>query len=186
MFGAVGLGRLIKYMPYPVVSGYLSGVGLIIIISQMPKFLGVPKGTLVLGRRWSRPSLWQWQGVAVGAVTVAVMVAAPKLTKAVPAAILGLAAGVLAYFGLGLADRPLLELSREPARGRAASAVRTQGFLDGDRRHAGTASAAWSSSASRLLVMPALTLAVLLSIDTLKTCVVLDALTRSATTRTAS
>jgi len=43
-FGAVGLGRLIKYMPYPVVSGYLSGVGLIIIVSQIPKFLGAPKG----------------------------------------------------------------------------------------------------------------------------------------------
>ena len=44
-FGAIGLGRLIKYMPYPVVSGYLSGVGLIIIVSQIPKFLGVPKST---------------------------------------------------------------------------------------------------------------------------------------------
>ncbi len=40
LFGIVGLGRLIKYMPYPVVSGYLSGVGLIIILSQVPKFLG--------------------------------------------------------------------------------------------------------------------------------------------------
>src|SRR3989304_10392882 len=46
-FGAVGLGRLIKYMPYPVVSGYLSGVGLILIVSQIPKFLGVPKGIAV-------------------------------------------------------------------------------------------------------------------------------------------
>jgi SulP family sulfate permease len=43
IFGTVGLGRLIKYMPYPVVSGYLSGVGLIIIASQVPKLLGVPK-----------------------------------------------------------------------------------------------------------------------------------------------
>src|SRR5512146_2203726 len=40
LFGAIGLGRLIKYMPYPVVSGYLSGVELIIIVSQVPKFLG--------------------------------------------------------------------------------------------------------------------------------------------------
>lgn len=40
VFGVVGIGRLIKYMPYPVVSGYLTGVGLIIIASQVPKFLG--------------------------------------------------------------------------------------------------------------------------------------------------
>ena len=34
LFGIVGIGRLIKYMPYPVVSGYLTGVGLIIIASR--------------------------------------------------------------------------------------------------------------------------------------------------------
>jgi SulP family sulfate permease len=38
--GFVGVGRLIKYIPYPVVSGYLSGVGLIIIGSQIPRFAG--------------------------------------------------------------------------------------------------------------------------------------------------
>ena len=56
--GNVGLGRLIKYMPYPVVSGYLSGVGLIIISSQVPKFLGMPRGT----HFWAAvaaPSQWQ-------------------------------------------------------------------------------------------------------------------------------
>jgi SulP family sulfate permease len=31
-------------MPYTVVSGYLSGVGLIIIGSQVPKLLGTPRG----------------------------------------------------------------------------------------------------------------------------------------------
>src|SRR5262245_28134674 len=36
LFGIVRLGRLIKYMPFPVVSGYLSGVGLIIILGQAP------------------------------------------------------------------------------------------------------------------------------------------------------
>ena len=44
-FGLVGLGRLIKYMPYPVVSGYLSGVGLVIVVSQVPKLLGAAQDT---------------------------------------------------------------------------------------------------------------------------------------------
>ncbi|HSO78588.1 MAG TPA: SulP family inorganic anion transporter, partial [Chromatiaceae bacterium] len=39
MLGVVGIGRLIKFIPYPVVSGYMSGVGLIILGSQIPKFL---------------------------------------------------------------------------------------------------------------------------------------------------
>ena len=40
--GLIGLGGLIKYIPYPVVSGYLTGVGLIIIGSQIPRLLGAP------------------------------------------------------------------------------------------------------------------------------------------------
>ena len=175
-FGAVGLGRLIKYVPYPVVSGYLSGVGLIIIVSQVPKFLGVPKET----HFWeglASPSLWQWQGVTVGVITVAVMVTAPLLTKAVPAAILGLAAGVLAYFSLGLADSSLLALQ-----GNAL----VIGPLGGSGAGFGDAIAGRWKAVGNLnfaeigrLLVPAATLAVLLSIDTLKTCVVLDALTRS-------
>ena len=43
-FGLLRIGELIKYMPFPVVSGYLSGVGLIIIMSQLPKWMALPKG----------------------------------------------------------------------------------------------------------------------------------------------
>jgi SulP family sulfate permease len=108
LFGSVGLGRLIKYMPYPVVSGYLSGVGLYIIAGQVPKFLGTPTGTK-LAQALLHPALWAWQGMVVGAVTIAAMVFAPRLTRHVPAAILALLAGVLSYFGLSLFDAGLLD-----------------------------------------------------------------------------
>jgi SulP family sulfate permease len=176
LYGALGIGRLIKYMPYPVVSGYLSGVGLIIIISQIPKFLGGPQGA-VAWELLRYPSAWSWQGIAVGAVTVAVMVAAPKLTKAVPAAILALAAGVLTYFGLGFWDRSLLELAGNPLVVGNLS-VAEVGFAE-------ALSARWRTIGGLGLeefvgvLVPALTLSVLLSIDTLKTCVVTDALTRT-------
>ena len=176
VFGAVGLGRLIKYMPYPVVSGYLSGVGLIIIASQIPKFLGVPSG-VHLWNALVTPSMWQLQGIVVGAVTIGVMVGAPKLTKSVPAAILGLVAGVLAYFGLGFAYPELLTLAGNqlvvgPLGGSGA------GFVDAfTGRWTAVSELKFASIGN--LVIPALTLAVLLSIDTLKTCVVLDAVTRS-------
>ena len=175
-FGAAGLGRLIKYVPYPVVSGYLSGVGLIIIMSQVPKFLGLPNQAAFWEGLVS-PLLWQWQGVAVGAVTMAVMLTAPMLTKAVPAAVLGLASGIIAYFGLALADPALLVLE-----GNAL----VIGQLGGSGVGFGEAIAArWMAiedmdvAVLGHLLVPAATLAVLLSIDTLKTCVVLDALTRS-------
>ncbi|MFD2272021.1 SulP family inorganic anion transporter [Undibacterium arcticum] len=110
IFGLIGLGRLIKYMPYPVVSGYLSGVGLIIIGSQVPKLLGTPVGAS-LWQALSEPVLWQWQACVVGAVTTLAMVLAPRLTKRVPASILALLIGVLSYFGLSLADGALLQFT---------------------------------------------------------------------------
>ncbi len=175
-FGLAGLGRLIKYMPFPVVSGYLSGVGLIIIISQVPKFLGVPKGTHFWESLRS-PWLWQWQGMVVGGVTVLVMLFAPKVTKAVPAAILGLVSGVLVYFALSLHYPALLELAGNKL------VIGPLGASGGGffQTMVGRWKAFGGVSASDLkfLITPALTLAVLLSIDTLKTCVVLDALTRS-------
>jgi len=176
LYGAVGLGRLIKYMPYPVVSGYLSGVGLIIILSQIPKFLGGPQGA-VAWELLRYPSAWNWQGIAVGTVTVAVMVAAPKLTKAVPAAILALAAGVLTYFGLGFWDRSLLELAGNPLVVGNLS-VAEVGFTDALAARWRTIGGLGEGEIVGVLV-PALTLSVLLSIDTLKTCVVTDALTRT-------
>ncbi|MFI4982992.1 MAG: SulP family inorganic anion transporter, partial [Nevskiales bacterium] len=176
IFGFVGLGGLIKYMPYPVVSGYLSGVGLIIIGSQVPKFLGAPTGA-TLWKALTTPALWLSQSVVIGAVTIVVMLLAPRFTKAVPGAILALLAGVAAYFCLSLGDPSMLQLDKNPlvigalggeggsfTEGMAARWQGLQGMGMGDFRS---------------LLVPALTLAVLLSIDTLKTCVVLDALTRS-------
>ena len=176
LFGVVGIGRLIKYMPYPVVSGYLSGVGLIIILSQVPKFLGAPQGVLILDAL-RLPEAWRWQGIAVGAVTVIVMLAAPRVTKAVPAAILGLAAGLLAYFGLGFFDRSLLEI--------AGNALVVGSLGESSIGFAEAIAGRWQSFGALgrdefvAIAVPAMTLAVLLSIDTLKTCVVTDALTRT-------
>jgi SulP family sulfate permease len=39
-FGIIKLGKYIKYIPYPVVSGFMSGIGVIIIITQLFPFLG--------------------------------------------------------------------------------------------------------------------------------------------------
>lgn len=178
-FGAIGLGRLIKYMPYPVVSGYLSGVGLIIITSQVPKFLGTPRGTHFWAAL-SAPAAWQWQAAAVGGATALVMVLAVRLTKAVPAAILGLAAGLLTYFGLAMADPRLHQLVGNALIVGPLNA----GGGDGGGVLAGIAGR-WTALGHLALpdltavLVPALTLTVLLSIDTLKTCVVLDAVTRS-------
>lgn len=175
LYGIVGGGRLIKFIPYQVVSGYLSGVALLIAIGQLPKLLGFPKGTTFL-HGLSSPEIWKWQGVAVGIVTMVVMALAPLFTKKVPAVILGLFGGIIAYFALATFSPALFELRGNPL---IIGTLQTSGsFLD-------AVSGRMSSlleidiSSLKLILVPALTLSVLLSIDTLKTCVGLDALTRS-------
>jgi sulfate permease, SulP family len=175
-FGAVGLGKLIKFMPYPVVSGYLSGVGLYIIASQAPKFLGAPKGT----HFWDgllHLEFWKWQSISVGIVTIAAMILAPKITKKVPAVIIALLIGVSSYFVAGLFDPALLEKVSNPLIVGPLSSGGGSLFDSLSQRF--HALGGFALSDVTLLIMPALTLAVLLSIDTLKTCVVLDALTHS-------
>ncbi len=166
LYGLVGGGRLIKYIPYPVVSGYLSAVGVLIFLSQLPKFLGADVLT---------PARWEWPAIVVGLVTIAGVLLGPKLTRAVPATILGLLAGMLAYFGAAWFQPGLRSLAHNEL---VIGPVGGGGILAG-------LTAVWPALAGlhladlRALAVPAVTLSVLLSIDTLKTCVVVDTLTRS-------
>ena len=174
-FGVVGLGRLIKYRPYPVVSGYLSGVGLVIVLSQLPKLLGAPGGAHALETLGS-PGTWRPDALLVGAVTMAVMVLGPRLTKAVPATILGLLAGIGTYLLLGLADRSMLTLTGNTA---LVGRISAGGSLFDGMGARFTALRALELRQVAPLLLPAISLAALLSIDTLKTCVVIDSITRS-------
>jgi len=171
-----GLGRLIRYIPYTVVSGYLSGVGLIIIGSQIPGFLGVSPDT----KWWAvTPSLalWDMRSIAIGTATVIVALLAPKLTKAIPGTILGVAAGVLVYFGLANTDASMMTL--------ANNKLVLGSFASSGEGYISTVLARWTEigelklSQVAAIFGSALTLAALLSIDTLKTCVVIDQMTRT-------
>jgi SulP family sulfate permease len=176
-FGLLRLGKLIEYMPYPVVSGYLTGVGLIIIGSQVPKLLGAARGVNVW-HALADPAQWNLPSLAIGVMTAGVMVAAPRVIKIVPAAILGLLAGVLTYFALALAGVVPMVTAANPLVIGPLSSGEGGGFLEGLSTRWQAAGALDFATLS-LLIFPALTLAGLLSIDTLKTCLVLDSLTRS-------
>jgi SulP family sulfate permease len=177
MFGLLRFGQLIRYMPFPVVSGYLSGVGLIIVVSQLPKLLGAPKGSDWFAALMT-PAIWQPVSLLIGGTTAAVMLIASRFPTRVPAVIQGLAAGGVVYWLLALTSFPEL------------SSLENNDFVIG-AISAGTDSlwsnivAPWHSLQSadlphwQQVVIPALTLSVLLSIDTLKTCLILDAISGS-------
>jgi SulP family sulfate permease len=113
LYGLIGGGRLIKFVPYQVVTGYLSSVAVIIALGQLPKILGLPKDTSIRHGLVS-PAEWKWQSVIVGLITTSMMLLGPKITTRCPPVILGLYGGVLAYFGLSLLSPELLELHNNP------------------------------------------------------------------------
>ncbi|MBL0215371.1 MAG: SulP family inorganic anion transporter [Myxococcales bacterium] len=174
--GMLRAGTIIKYIPYPVVTGYMSGVGLVILLKQLPALFGLPKGTS-LATGLVDPSVWAWPALAVGSVTIVVMVLAPRVIKIIPAAILGLTAGLACYLVLALIQPELGVLTDNHL------VIGTLGgggpsFGDAFRaRFEALGSLHWGDA--RQVVGPALTLAVVLSLDTLKTCVVVDAVTGS-------
>lgn len=174
-YGLAGGGKLIKFIPYPVVTGYLSGVAILIFLGQAPRLLSLPAGTS-LWAGLAAPSSWNAHGMVVGFCAMAAMAAAPRLTTKAPAPVLALAAGAAAYWLLAVTRPELRELAGNrlvvgalPAGGGGPWAMLSERWQ---------AALSLDAAAFKSLLMPAATLSVLLSIDTLKTCVVVDALTR--------
>ena len=165
-------GRLMKYIPYPVVSGYLTGVAALIFVKQLPSFLGLARGISMSAGILS-PSLWRFEAAAVGAAAVAGTLLAPRWTRRVPATVAGLAAGLSAHFILGFWRPEILKISGNPL---VVGAFGGGAFLSDVARRFREVLAVGPSD-WKAATAPAATLALLLSIDSLKTCVVTDALT---------
>ena len=175
VLGLFGVGRLIRYLPYPVVSGFSTGVALMIIASQIPKFLGAPTGDLF--GALAVPSGWVWQCVVVGVCAAVAMVVIPRMTRKVPAPILALMVGISVYLALGQFNPAMLSVDHNPLL--IGPIPETEGgFFEAIWRRVMAIRSLKLGSLSQVMI-PALTLAALLSVDTLKTCVLLDTMAAS-------
>ena len=165
LLGAIRVGRFVAYAPFSVISGLLSGVGIIIILVQTLPFVGAPVaigGPVDTVRAWldARHDV-NYSALAIAVVTLAVVVAWPKRLRTSSPADAGGAAGRNA------AQRPVA------------------------KRYAGH----WSDVPAGLLpelqlpdvsvdalagaVLPALIIALLGAIDSLMTSRVADSMTRT-------
>ena len=98
VIGLLRLGRFIAFIPAPVITGFTSGIALIIAIGQIDNLLGVKTAgaesaaAKLLGY-FEHPVLPDWQAVATGGLVMAVMVLWPKKWAArFPASLLGIIA----------------------------------------------------------------------------------------------
>jgi SulP family sulfate permease len=100
LFGVFRLGKYITLMPYSVISGFMSGIGVILIILQLAPFLGQqsPKGG-VLGTLTNLPNLLANINPAaaiLGALTLAIIFLMPrKLKRIAPPQLVALIVGTV-------------------------------------------------------------------------------------------
>jgi SulP family sulfate permease len=93
--GALRLGALIKYIPYPVIAGFTSGIAVIIFIGQLRELLGLrvalPVNALPqLGTLAGHLGQTQWQALLIGLTTIAIMTFWPQRWRVLPSAIFAL------------------------------------------------------------------------------------------------
>ncbi|MEM7485631.1 MAG: SulP family inorganic anion transporter [Bacteroidota bacterium] len=164
IFGLLNIAGYIKYFPYPVISGFMSGVGLIIIILQIFPFVGLgsPKSTIKVIMDLPRMfAEFNWQALVLGGLTVLIYYIFPKITKAIPSALVALiGVSIFAYFIKW--DVPII--GEIPS---GLPALQLEGLFSID------------SSAYFMVLEYGMVLAVLGSIDSLLTSVIADNMTKT-------
>lgn len=167
-FGLLKLGRYITMLPYNVISGFMTGIGVILIFMQTAPFLGqeTPKGG-VLGVIQNLPSLVAnlslWE-TGLGVLTLLILFFYPNnLKKVVPPQLVALVIGTLVSLTL-LRDIDIRTIATIGEITPGLPTLQLPTFTPGSLR---------------LIFVNAMILGMVGSIDCLLTCLVSDSLTRS-------
>ena len=97
LFGLLRLGTIIKYIPYPIIVGFTSGIAVTIFTTQVKDLLGMTIAGTVPGdfvARWivyfqNLGNIDPWS-TAVGLLSVAIIATAPKLSKRIPGSLIAI------------------------------------------------------------------------------------------------
>jgi len=111
LFGILKLGQYIRLVPYPVISGFMSGIGCIIIALQLSRLFGhEPEGGGTIPALSAIPGAVadpNWAALAIGMSTLAIIFAWPKSWgKFIPGALAALIIGTT--MSLVLKGAPIL------------------------------------------------------------------------------
>lgn len=152
-------GKIIKYIPFPVVAGFMTGSALLMIMSQ--------HDALFAGEV---SSLWQdeyWLPTTTALITFAAMHYIPKKIKAIPGPIAGIIIGTASFYLLNLLLPQTFNGSWLVGELPSLSSIQPSWRLNFD-------GIPWD-----LILIASLSLAVLATVDTLLTSVVADTITNS-------
>jgi len=94
VLGVVRVGRYIDYVPAPVISGFMSGIGVIIILLQLYPLLGHPVAASPIRAAAGLPALFahaKFEAVIVGIATLLIVFLTPKrIARVVPPPLIAL------------------------------------------------------------------------------------------------
>ena len=171
LFGILKIGKYVRYIPYPVLSGFMSGIGVIIIIQQLYPLIGCKSPVLVVDMIMQLPERVaggvSFIALLLGLGTIAIIYLFPLITKKIPSTLVALLVMTIISLFLNMDEKLLI--GQIPA-GFPMPAFAKEGLdlsgLD------------WGL-VLKASVIPGLTLAGLGSIDTLLTSVVADNITKT-------
>jgi len=96
LMGIARFGSVIKFIPYPLIIGFTSGIALIILSSQVKDFMGIKMGAVPADfiEKWESYfqnfSFVNWSAVVIAAGTVLITISFSKLTHRVPGALIAI------------------------------------------------------------------------------------------------
>ena len=98
-YGALRLGNLIKFVPYPVVSGFMNGIAFILIYEQIGPLIGAGSHASLL-EILSNPATVQPFTLSIGIATIIGVFLSKRFVKAIPASLTGLVIGTSMFYAL--------------------------------------------------------------------------------------
>lgn len=93
LIGAIKGGQLVHYIPYPVVSGFMSGIGFIIILVEIPPLFGLDTPSSAVAGLQSLvriPGLMIPEALGIGLLTLTLIYLLPRFIKVVPSSLIAL------------------------------------------------------------------------------------------------
>lgn len=99
ILGGFKLGSLVKFIPYPVLAGFINGFALQIILNQLPKALGLDKEKDLLELLVGHVGINFWAS-AFALFAAFLMIVLKKKIKLIPPALIALALGTLLQMGI--------------------------------------------------------------------------------------
>lgn len=93
--GASRMGALVKFVPYPVLAGFVNGFALQIILTQVPKLFGLDQLSQLPGILSGATHL-NWWSVGFAVFSGGLVVIAGRTSKLLPSAVAGLVCGTVA------------------------------------------------------------------------------------------